>query len=61
MKTKILYNIKDDTYHIISEIKRERIQEVIETLLHSQIGAGEDDSEPKEKDTYTYGSLRRYL
>lgn len=52
MKTQIKWNLKEDTYHIISEIKREEVQEVIEELLRSQIGAGGDDSEPNKHDIY---------
>lgn len=52
MKTQVKYNIVDDTYHIITEVKKEKVQEVIELLLRSQIGAGGDDSESNKHDLY---------
>jgi hypothetical protein len=53
LKIKIQYDLKENTYRITSEIKKERIQEVIEELLRAQIGAGSDKGEPVEKDIYT--------
>ena len=52
MKTQVKYNIVEDTFHIVSEVKRDKVQEVIELLLRSQIGAGGDDSEPNKHDIY---------
>lgn len=53
LKTEVKYNSKENTYHIASEVKKEKIQKVIEELLRSQIGAGSDNSEPIKRDIYT--------
>lgn len=53
MRTKIQFNVRDGTHYIISEIKKEQIQEVLDTLIRSQIGIGGGDGKPKEKNIYT--------
>jgi hypothetical protein len=53
LKTEVKYNLKENTYRIASEVKKERVIEVIEELLRSQIGAGPDKAEPVKRDIYT--------
>ena len=53
MKTKIMFDTRNGTHRVVSEIKREKIQEVLDTLIRSQIGAGGGDSKPKDRDIYT--------
>ncbi len=52
MKIQVKYNLPENTYHIVSEVKREKVQEVIEELLRSQLGAGSDNNKPNNIDIY---------
>ena len=53
MKIIVKYHLSDDRYDIESEIKPERVKEVIEEFLRTQIGLGEDKSEPSDLQIYT--------
>lgn len=52
LRIEVKYDLKEDTYRIASEVKKERVKEVIEELLRSQIGAGQDKAEPVKRDIY---------
>lgn len=53
MRTQIKYNLKEDNFHIVSQIKEEKIKEVIGEVLRAQMGAGSDTRKPVEKNLYT--------
>ena len=53
MKTQIKYNLKEDNFHIVSEIKKDRIKEIVGEVLRAQMGAGSDTRKPVEKNLYT--------
>lgn len=48
------FNIKTDTYKIVAtNIKDNLIEDFIENFIHSQLGLGEDKSQPTIKDVYS--------
>lgn len=53
LTTVIKYNLKEHTFLVKSEVKKESVPEVIENWLRSQIGKGKDESKPRKQDVYT--------
>lgn len=53
MRTQIKYNLKENNFHIVSQVKKEQIKEIIGDVLRAQIGAGSDLREPEERPLYT--------
>lgn len=53
IKTQVKYDLKKDTYNIVSEAKKEGINEIIENVLRAQMNQGSDKRPPIEKDIYT--------
>jgi hypothetical protein len=48
----ISYDIRNESFNIDSDANEEAYSSLIETYLHTQIGAGRDNSPANEKDIY---------
>ena len=48
----IEYNLKTDSYTFDSNIKPEKINDLVSEFLRTQIGKGEDFSKAEERDVY---------
>jgi hypothetical protein len=46
------YDINKDSFDISTNMKKEAVPNIVENFLRSQIGAGEDNSEPNKLDIY---------
>ena len=51
------YDLKDDSFEIDTNIKQEKIKDIISDFLRSQIGKGKDDSKSNEHDIYEINLL----
>ena len=50
---KIIFNVKKPRETVIeTNVKTEALDELFAYFMHSQIGAGKDESKPNEKDVY---------
>ncbi len=50
----IKYDLRVNHYDIKTNVKSNKVEEIINTFLRSQINKGEDTSEPNPKDIYTF-------
>lgn len=48
----ILYDLKKDKFETRGDVNEEGIKELVETFLRGQIGAGMDEREPSQRNTY---------
>jgi hypothetical protein len=48
----IAYDLGKDSYTFDTDVKQERISEVLTDFLQMQIGRGKDDTPPAERDVY---------
>jgi hypothetical protein len=48
----IIFDINDDTYKINSDVKQEKIKDIISDFLSLQMGKGEDTSPANKLDEY---------
>lgn len=53
LKLRINYNIADDTFDYISNIKSDQIKKIVSEFLRTQLGKGEDLSEADKRDCYS--------
>ena len=48
----ITYDLKKDSYNIVSGYKKDYLPELISECLRAQIGAGKDERAPNERNVY---------
>jgi len=47
------YNVKNDSFEMSSDIKGEKITEILSDWIRGQFGLGVDESKPNDKEIYT--------
>ena len=50
---KIVYNLKGNSFKVDTDIKKEKIKDILLDFISTQIGKGEDTSAPNKQDEYT--------
>lgn len=53
LKIKISYDVINDKFDYISNIKPDQIKKIVSEFVRTQVGAGEDSSEAEEHDSYS--------
>jgi hypothetical protein len=48
----ITYNIDDNTFSAKTNIQEDKINDIVETFLYTQIGKGKDNREPIDRPVY---------
>ncbi|MFA5176347.1 MAG: hypothetical protein WC413_03775 [Candidatus Nanoarchaeia archaeon] len=48
----IFYNVKTDKYKIEGTVKSEKVPDILEAFLTTQMGKGEDTNKPKRQENY---------
>jgi hypothetical protein len=50
---KLKLDVRDDTFRVETDVKRERLKDLLGEVVRSLIGAGQDGSPVEERDIYT--------